>query len=160
MIIEFKDIQSVRPIAENIDDVRRIDSYIIEAERLYLLPAIGAELYKAIEADKIAHEDLFSEKFYDDNKKYTPGLKDAMAYLVYSRFLRNNNLNVTAFGVVHKNGQFSEQVDDKTIVRNANDAEKIGREYLCQCIDYLKFIGKLPSCKTLRKKTKFKTIGQ
>ena len=60
-----------------------------------------------------------------------------MGYLVYSRFIRNQNVNATAFGIVQKQGQFSDVVDEKTIVRTANDAEKIGLEYLRQVVDYI-----------------------
>ena len=68
-------------------------------------------------------------------------------------------MNATAFGIVVKQGQFSETVDEKTIVRTANDAEKIGLEYLRQVVDYIN--SNLPESekKVFKTKSKFKIIG-
>lgn len=46
MIITPNDIRKVRPIANNIEDIARIEPYIDNAEKLDILPEIGASLYK------------------------------------------------------------------------------------------------------------------
>jgi hypothetical protein len=50
-IITAEDIRQVRPIANNVVDLKRIEPYISEAETLYLLPAIGAGLYEQFTSD-------------------------------------------------------------------------------------------------------------
>ncbi|MDR1335736.1 MAG: hypothetical protein LBK22_02775 [Tannerella sp.] len=159
MITEYADIRNVRPVAENIIDEKRIRPYIEEAERLYLVPAIGASLYKDISENRKNWETLFSGGYYNANRCHFAGLREAMGYLSYARFIRNNGISVTAFGVVVKQGEFSQPADEKTIVRISNDAEKIGREYLNQCIHWLRFEGIIKE-KQATGHTKFKSIGR
>jgi hypothetical protein len=159
MITEYADIRNVRPVAENIIDEKRIRPYIEEAELLYLVPAIGASLYRDISENRQNYEPLFSGGYYDANRCHFAGLREAMGYLSYARFIRNSSVNVTAFGVVVKQGEYSQPADEKTIVRISNDAEKIGREYLSQCIHWLRFEGIMKEKRAVRH-TKFKTIGR
>lgn len=159
MIITFEDIRKVRPIAENLKDEKRLEPYIRESEEFYLKPLISPKLYNEIESKKDEFIDLLDGCVYDNERKQHIGLREAMGYLVYSRFVRLQSVNVTAFGVVVKKTDFSTPADDKTVVRVANDAEKIGLAYLDQCIEYMKHKGWLDSCKEVRKKRKFKAIG-
>ena len=159
MITGFEDVRKARPIAENINDAKRLAPYIEEAETLWLKPIIGAKLYREIEADKPSFSDLINGVLYDNDTKDFPGLGITMGYLSFSRFVRNQNVNITAFGVVIKRGDLSEPAEDKTIVRIANDAEKIGLEYLDQCIEYMRYKGYINRCNTVRRIRKFKPIG-
>jgi len=162
MITAPEDIRKVRPIAENVNDTKRLVPYIEESETLFLIPAIGPAIYKILDSEDKPdyYEQLMSGGYYDNDTKHFPGIREAMGYLVYSRFARNQNVNATAFGLVAKQGQFSEQIDYKEKIAIANDAEKIGLEYLRQCIDYLNF-GKSESDKRNYKvKSKFKVIGR
>ena len=97
--------------------------------------------------------------YFDSDNQHSGGLKAAMGYLVYSRFVRNQNVNATAFGIVAKRGQDSDPVDEKTIVRVSNDAEKIGLEFLRQCIDFLNFGKDKKDQRNFKPKCKFKAIG-
>ncbi|MEI8086562.1 MAG: hypothetical protein WCG93_10145 [Paludibacter sp.] len=180
MIITPEQIRLIRPIAENVNDIKRLVPYIDECEKLFILPALGAKQYKAIQTDVALNEtgepltdnsgsnllvggneltELFDGCYYDSDTKHCEGLIKAMGYLVYSRFVRNQNVNVTAFGIVKKDGQFSEAVDDKTIIRIANDAEKIGLEYLRQCVNYLNFGKEKADQRNIKPRIKFKAIG-
>ncbi|MEI8204604.1 MAG: hypothetical protein WCH34_16410 [Bacteroidota bacterium] len=172
MIIVPNDIRDVRPIADNVNDLKRIVPYIEECEKLYVMPAIGAKQYLAIEtaiANSIKEtasvplsdelKNLLNGCYYDSDNQHCEGLKKAMGYLAYSRIARNGSANVTAFGLVQKTGQFSEALDEKAIVRIANDAEKIGLEYLKQCVDYLNFGKQKEDKRIFKGKTKFKAIG-
>jgi len=49
MIIKPDDIRRIRPVANNIDDLNRIEPYIKDAETLDVLPVIGASLYKQLD---------------------------------------------------------------------------------------------------------------
>lgn len=162
MIIKPEDIRKVRAIAKNIEDLQRIEPYIEETEKLDVIPVIGAELYKKIDDDSSEFNELLNGGYYNNDTCYFEGLISAIAYLSYSRFVINNAVNVTAFGVVFKQTQFSEKVDEATLFRHANETKKIGFEYLSQCYEYLKFKGYFDNCcKTkIIGKRKFKAIGR
>ncbi len=159
MIITANDIRTVRAIAQNINETDRIDTYIEEVENLFLIPQFGARLFKEISEKKPEFTLLLNGGFYDSDKKHIPGLIKAVAYLVYSRFVINQPINITAFGAVFKNGEFSEKIDEANLIRAAKQAEKIGMEYLNQCVDFLVFTNKLPTATGLITKRKFKIIG-
>jgi len=160
MIITASDIRTVRPVAANLSDSDRIDTYIAEAENLWVRPALGPAVYKAIEADRTAYSALLSGGYYDSDEKYCNGLTAAVAYLAYSRFIKNQGVNITAFGVVLKKSDYSEPVDEKTIARAANDAEKIGTQYLRECVEYLKYTEQLEcSVKSPKTSRRFIKIG-
>ena len=160
MIATSANIRKVRPIAENVNDDKRINPYIEEAEKLFVIPNIGASTYKAIAADKMAFATLLDGGYYDDDKQYFSGLYEAIGYLAYSRFVRNQPVNSTAFGIVAKQGQFSEQVDSKTLISVANDAEKIGLQYLKECVDFLNFGKDRDQQRPFKGKRKFIAIGR
>ena len=48
MIIDYEDIRAIRPIADNINDTKRLKTYIDEVEELDVLPVFGARLVKII----------------------------------------------------------------------------------------------------------------
>lgn len=159
MIITIEDIRKVRNVAQNIDDKARVDTYIEEVETLFLIPQFGAKLFKEISENRDDFELLMDGGFYDGDKQYLPGLILATSYLVYSRFVVNQAINVTAFGAVFKHGEFSEKIDEANLVRVSRQSEKIGLQYLKQCVEYLTWTKQLP-CKTKPiSRRKFKIIG-
>ena len=137
MIITFDDIRKHRPIALNLDDEKRLKMYIDEAETLDVMPALGAELYKSVTDNPNNHATLLEGGYYDNDKKYFKGLKAAVSLLAYGRFILNNAVNATPFGVQRKSALDSEPVDDKTLFRHANEARNAGLAYLNQCLEYL-----------------------
>lgn len=164
MIINSDDIRQYRPVAENLDDAARLEPYIREAETLRLVDVLGAHLYEWLDTTDFGSEEPFifvskSGKEVEINKEqynaimrggyyesacncsggYSVGLVAAIAYIAYARFIINNPINVTAFGVKLKNTTFSENVDDKILIRSSNDARKIGEAYLQKCVEQLKF---------------------
>ena len=82
--------------------------------------------------------------YYDGGR--SEGLKIAIAYIAYSRFIVNNPINPTAFGVRYKDGEFSTRVEDNIIVRSSNEARNIGEAYLEKAINHLKALRLLTSC--------------
>ena len=161
MLITTNDIRRHRPIAGNIDDMKRLEMYIHEAETLYIIPAIGAELYKEVDENPSAHTLLLDGGYYNNNTRYMAGLKAAISLLAYSRFVLNNGINATPFGVKEKLTLDSGTVGDKALFRHANEAENTGKVYLNQCLEYLSFDA--GACGFKRLKTgakKFKAIGK
>ena len=160
MILNSNDIRNVRPIAENINDPARLEPYIREAETLRLVDAIGANLYRwldetdfsgpgpfqygdvAITKDQYAA--VMEGGYYDGGR--SEGLKIAIAYIAYSRFVVNNPINPTAFGVRYKDGEFSTRVEDNILIRSSNEARNIGEAYLEKAINHLKAMQLLTPC--------------
>ena len=42
MIINYDDIRAIRPIADNINDTKRMKTYVDEVEELDVIPVLGA----------------------------------------------------------------------------------------------------------------------
>lgn len=186
MIINSNDIRKYRPIAENIDDTARIDPYIKEAETLRLVDVLGADLYKWLDTTDFSegesfdyttstgkkvtitrkqHDEIINGGYYESSCDcgggYSAGLSAAIAYIAYARLIVNNPINITAFGVKIKDSEFSENVDDKILIRSSNDARKIGEAYLEKCVEQLKSFG-LIECRKYREGAggKYHVIGK
>lgn len=160
MILNYNDIRNVRPIAENINDPARLEPYIREAETLRLVDAIGANLYRwldetdfsglgpfqygGVTVTKDQYTAAMEGGYYDGGR--SEGLKIAIAYIAYSRFIVNNPINPTAFGVRYKDGEFSTRVEDNIIIRSSNEARNIGEAYLEKTINHLKALRLLTPC--------------
>lgn len=166
MILSPHNVRHVRPIAENIHDFARLVPYLREAEELRLIDVIGAGLYcwldttdfsgagpfeyKGVTITKAQHHTLMCGGYYgcdcDCGEQQTPGIIEAVAYIAYARFIMNNPINTTAFGVVHKNGEFSTRVDEPTLVRASNEANKIGEALLQRVLKHVECLGLLQCC--------------
>lgn len=161
MIIDSNYIRGIRDISANIDDVKRIDPYIEEAEKEWVIPSIGAKLYKDLisKVDSENNTTLLEGGYYNGDTAYLSGLKKAIAYLAYSRYVRNSNVFLTSSGARAKGSlEFSDSVDDRAVVRVANEAEKRGIKLLDECVAYLNYIGS-QAVRVSTKKKKFIIIG-
>jgi hypothetical protein len=160
MIASINDIKNIRPIADNIPS-SRITIYLKEAENLYVIPAFGASLFKNISDNQENYTTLLEGGFYDNNKHYFAGLRKSIAYIAYSKMILNQDFNVTAFGTMFKNSEYSEHSNEKTLLRISNDALAIGLRYLDECLYYLKHINVLPCClKQTDRNRRIKIIGE
>lgn len=138
MIATIDDIRSVRDIARNIGR-DRIEPYIAEVEHMYVIPAIGAELYERIDAGDETDITLIDGGYYTsaEGRKMCYGLKRSIAYYAYVRILRNNSINVTAFGVTQKTGNFSQPTQQDASDIAIDEAQKMADMYLKSCVDYI-----------------------
>lgn len=95
-----------------------------------------------------------------DTKRFE-GVRKALCYFAYARFIRNHSSQVTPFGVVSKMGDESSSVDLRTIAAMASEAVNIGEEFLSQSLEFwneVKSRGDLPLGKG-KKRRKFIPIG-
>lgn len=165
MIITVNDIRAVRPMAQNLDD-NRVEMYIREAEILDVVPAITAEVYEVLDAGEnlTAEEQMMLNGGYYDagcGKRMFEGIKVATAYLAYARFLRNNQVNVTPYGVVAKIGEESSSTEYGLVASRAAEAENIGRALLADAMRYWSSVTDACACgKAQRTKRKFVAIGK
>src|SRR3990167_8784079 len=116
-IITISDIQAAIPdMSVNIEE-EKVTRYIAEAQEFDLKPVLGRALHFAF-VDGLAaspqeqiYVDLFEGKTYLDtglNQNISfGGVKKAMIYWAYARFLNNQDTNVTSFGIVQKENEYS-----------------------------------------------------
>lgn len=188
MIIDVDFIRKIRSIAQNIDDekvnvyIREATSLDIEpvigaelCRKFANLGKITSEygdtqvcdeqgnsIMSGMEGDLPTEEHtLLNGGYYTDASGQlcrVDGVRMALAYLAYARFVRNHDVNVSPYGVVTKYGQDSTPVEARTISAVSNDAYKIGMEYLDSCVRYWKFVSNksIPA----KKKHRFLAIGK
>lgn len=141
MLTKIEDIRAIRDIAANLRD-NRLEPYIKECEDAYIMPALGAELYERLTTQQEPTADdlvLLNGAYYDgpNGREYCHGIRKATAYFAYARVLRNNQVNVTAFGVVQKTGSYSQPTDGTQVTDVAAEAIKMAELYLHSCVKYL-----------------------
>lgn len=185
MLIHTDDIREFRPVAENLDDVSRLEPYVKEVENLRIIDVLGASLYQWLDGTdfngegpfvyvnprkeevtitkdqyiEIMRGGYFTSDCGDCSGGNAPGLIAAISYLTYARFLINNPITVTAFGVKYKTTQYSQNVDDYVLIRASNDARKIGEAYLAKSVEQLKAFGLL-DCRKYRPNGKYHAFGK
>lgn len=143
--------------------------YLEEAEKLRLTDVLTPSLYrwldetdftgdgpfeyKGVEITKEQYNELMYGGYFDYPcaSGKSEGIITAIAYLAYSRFLMNNSTNATAFGVVYKNGEFSQAVNDNILIRNSKEANKIGEAYLREVVEHCRSMGLL-ECKGFKER--------
>lgn len=138
MITTIDTLRGIRDIAANVKDAR-IEPYIKECEDAYIMPALGAGLYERLDTKQEQDQVLLDGGYYDgpDGRAYCHGIRRAVAYFAYARLLRNNQVNVTAFGVTQKTGAYSQPTDGQQIASAATEATKMAEVYLHSCVDYI-----------------------
>lgn len=164
MLIEADDIRKVRQIAKNIDKDRieiyireaesldvvpyigaefyqklsNIGDIVLGKTEKYLLDNDDNRIAVENEGDLPINEWKFLNGGYYKDKcgelKRIDGLKKALCYYAYARFIFQNVTQVTPFGVVTKMGDESSSADLTTVRALSSEAKKIGDEYLRQCL--------------------------
>lgn len=183
MITTVDAIRHVRPVAQNIDGASRIEPYIREAETLQILPSIGVEVYRWLDEtdfsgdgpwtfiasdgrkavlSKEQHEALLYGGYYrsEGGNGFSLGLAAAVSYYAYARAVLDNQVNVTAFGVVKKRSDFSEPVDAVTLTQVSRQALKLGDEALRGVVGHLQALG-LTACAPVAKRlVRYMSVGR
>ena len=145
MLTTIENLKAIRDISANLKD-QRIQPYIKEVEDAYVLPAIGAELYEKLDAGETTDTILLDGGYYDKPSEKCAGGKTrarcygirlAVAFYAYARVLKNNQINVTAFGVTQKTSPMSAPTGDEAIEDAVSEARKMGDLYLHSCVEYL-----------------------
>lgn len=142
-----------RPISMHMDkDV--VLSFISEVEEISIVPAIGEPIYKSLlanptkESNRILLEGGWEDHSFDStfdvtfaggtDEARTVGLKKAIAYYVYARLLRWNDIQVTRFGSVKKDGDYSEKPYSTEKSSQYGEAVDIADKYMANVIEYIK----------------------
>lgn len=86
---------------------------------------------------------LLNGGYYEDGsgvKHRFEGIKKALAYFAYARFVRNHGTQVTPFGVVNKLGDESQNADARSIAAVSADARKIGENWLNESMKFWRIV--------------------
>lgn len=141
-----------RPISMHMDqDV--VMSFISEVEEISIIPAIGESVYKSLlsnpakGSNRILLDGGWEDHSFDStfdktfatgtDEARTVGLKKAIAYYVYARLLRWNDIQVTRFGSVKKDGEYSEKPYGSEKSSQYGEAVDIADRCLANVVSYL-----------------------
>ena len=142
----------------------KIDSFIREAENMDLKPVMGDELLYSVRRNPTAFVALLNGGMYktiSGDLKTFEGLKSALAYLTYARFVRNGDGHVTRSGFTVKDNEHSTKASETERERAWNDVRAIGNKYLHECMEFVKQDDYCRSCcgKQKQKEGKYKVLG-
>lgn len=121
-------------------DNSKIETYIRESESIDIKSALGDALFLDVKAFPEKYDILLNGGEYDSEcgiKRSFAGLKSTLAYYTYARIVKNGDGNVTRFGFVNKDSEYSSRPDIKEKVMAYNDTFSIADRYLKECVLYL-----------------------
>lgn len=141
-LITFNDFEPYRELTGNLDVTERLTPYINQAQQFDLKELMGNQFYTDLvnNSSDANYQTLLEGGDYTyNNLTYSfTGLKAVIVMFAYARFLANQNINVTRFGVVFKNNNdVSERVDQKTLQAAISNAKEQGKAYWNECVDFL-----------------------
>lgn len=123
---------------------RNIGAIVVDKMGSVLQDEQGNDIYAGTESDLTGSEYKFlNGGFYKDAcgvNQWFAGVKVALAYYAYSRFVRANSAQVTAYGVVVKEGDESRSASAQMVAEMASDARKIADSHMAQALDYWRIV--------------------
>lgn len=130
-----------RPIGKVADD--KIVAFITEVEQTIVRPRLGDNLFMRLMIEERS-EDLdllLSGGQYvtrcGETRVFT-GLKTAVAYYTYAQNVRAGDFESTRYGMMLKDGDYSQHISAKERDSAANSATAVADAYLQECIIYCK----------------------
>jgi hypothetical protein len=149
LLINIDDVKRFRPISKEVGQ-DRFAPYVYEAQNNDLQPVLTPALF----ADFVARFDQTADGKYEayqellTGKTYTPtgqahpiifeGIKPMLVYYSLARFVENQQLNITRFGIVQKNIQESEPVSEKSITNLVATLRSNGLVYENKVVEFLR----------------------
>lgn len=138
-------IKAYRPTAD-LDDAR-VTPFILEAQQNDLRPVLNDVLYydlmkKFTESADVMYtnyQNLINGVDYDYNGStiHFSGIKPMLAYYTLARFIVNNPVNITRFGVVQKVNPQSEPLSAGVINSVVNDLRSTAMNYQNELVKFL-----------------------
>ena len=142
MLISRSDIQNVIQLSDNLPAVK-LDPMIGRAQELDLKPQLGAALYKALIDGIVAGTAIYVTLM--DGEEYVcgtetidfPGIKPALAWFSYARYLGDQDSYSTVNGIVVPSTDHSNPLSEKAVTRRISQAREAGAHYLDETHKYL-----------------------
>jgi hypothetical protein len=146
LIVTREEMAAYRPISKNIPQ-ERVEVFINEAQVLDLFSILGAPLYLDFitkvfsTGDPMysAYQDLLNGSTWTINgvSKKHYGLKPIVSYYALARLTKNNQLNLTSYGVTSKINPQSEPVEAIQISSHVKELQSIAVSYQETTLDFL-----------------------
>lgn len=129
-----------RPIGAKTDE-DKLTAYIIEAEQMNVKPVLGDELFLSIldkgEDDELLSMLLSGGTYEHDGQLFSfAGLRAAMSYYVFAKYLMVGDFNATRFGVVMKDDNYSTRISSAERSNAYSDTLEVANCYLQDCVTY------------------------
>ena len=147
-LLSRSDFSDIKEVSTNLNDARMLP-YVREAQRIDLTKFFGEALYYAFMNDQTSgvwvttrYQELFDGKTYTDggNTVYCHGLKLVLLYFSLSRFYRNQDLNITSYGIrVMSDGDLSDRELLTQIRTKSREAVSIAIVYQNECDRFIRF---------------------
>ncbi|WP_139113050.1 hypothetical protein [Mucilaginibacter sp. PPCGB 2223] len=167
LLITKSDFIPYRNLTVNMDDSKRLEPFILEAQRIDLSNLLGKRLYfdmmaniasynagvAAADAASTTYTPTTDEQWFQKlltgcgytytwpdrstTTKIYAGLKPVLVYLSYARFVRSDNVRSTQSGFVKKTVDFATQVSDKEIQAVASRAEADANAFFTGTEDFM-----------------------
>lgn len=151
-----------RPISKNTDE-DKLNAYITEAEQMNIKPVLGDGLFLSIlekgEDDEKIKMLLNGGTYQSGDKIYTfVGLKAAVSYYVFAKYLMVGDFNATRFGVTMKEDSYSSHISSAERSNAYSDTLEVANCYLQDCVSYCKRNGLMSGNPGFQKATGAVTI--
>jgi len=144
LLIDRDDLKLWKGVSLTVTEETELEPYIREAQDLDISVQLGKPLYYDLMTNSANAEyvDLLDGTDYLDSEENTvffKGLKAAICYYTWSRYIKSRNKKDTASGYMTKQqGQYSQPVDYREIEKEANQCRMDAEQYMKDCIDFIK----------------------
>ena len=145
VIVTIQDLKSIRPLADL--QGSRWEQYAVESQDQDLRPILGDGLYydfmtKVFDTGAAEYADYQlllngTSWSYNGQTVYFDGLKPMVSYFTMARFVQNNSINITRYGIVTKNLPQSTPVDQTMVSAIVNELRSSALTYKDQVDTYL-----------------------
>jgi hypothetical protein len=148
LFVTVADFSSFREISKNITD-EKVEIFIRESQLIEIRGFLGGELYTAMQLDFDETTPTFPDQLYTDlwyGVDYTyqskeirfNGYANSLVYFAYGRFLLQQQLNVSRFGLESLQDTISEDITTAQIRTKAKESLSVAIQYQQDTLAYLK----------------------
>lgn len=134
-------------------DAEEVEKWIDECEHLFIIPAIGGELFGRLTGDEELSEQevkLLEGGEYDQEEcgcnhvwaGVFKGLRWALAYFVLAKMIRNDGGMLSRGGFFRHDDEHASHLDDKNNVNRYNDVMNVAENYLNGALLYWQSVNK------------------
>lgn len=149
--------------AELVMKYRSIGAIVVDNMSSVLQDEQGNDIYAGTdEALSVEEYKLLNGGYYKDQsgqRQWFAGAKVALAYFAYARFVKANSAQVTAYGVVVKEGDESRSASSQMVAEMASDARNIAESHMIQAMEYWRIVKQGKPNGSHRATKRFNAIG-
>lgn len=143
LLITKADISQYFGISDSLNVEKQLDMHIWNAQQVDVKQVFGNAFWTDLSdnADTDMYIDLLEGKTYTNEAGVSvsfAGLKTALCFYAYARYINFRNSQDTPFGNVVKRSDYSDPVDPKILFQQSNQIRIDAAVFLNECIDFIK----------------------